>query len=251
MAAPLLTQICIALLGSVLLIFLQGRQLFVHRSLLVLFFTVYFADNILIVLANRSSSLQLVPNHVWEGFLVCGWSGKLYSILFAVGLLILCRKILSKEDAGLILRQKPGSFLPACAAILALSVWAYWVGCHSPKGELDLQTLLYLAMIPGLNEELIYRGVMLGSLDRIMPAKLALLAAPVGGGVIATSMIFGLLHGLWLDSSLGIHIEIIALRNATVSGFIFAWLRERTGSLVMPMVAHGLEDLLFFLPRMM
>lgn len=62
---------------------------------------------------------------------------------------------------------------------------------------------------------------------------------------------FGLLHGLWLDSNLSFHVEVAALRNAVISGFIFAWLRVRTGSLVLPIVAHGLEDLLFFLPRMM
>lgn len=133
MAALILTQICIALLGLILLILISGRRVFSHQSLLIFFFAVYFADNILIVLANRSSSLQLIPNHVWEGFLVCGWSGKLYSILFVLALFFLSRKILTKEDAGLTLRQKPGSSLPDCAVVIVLSVWAYWVGTHSQR----------------------------------------------------------------------------------------------------------------------
>ena len=251
MAALILTQICIALLGLILLIRISGRRLSTYRPLLVLFFVVFFADNILIALANRFSNLQLIPNHVWEGFLVCGWSGKLYSILFAIVLFYLCRKVLTNEDAGLILRQNPGSFLHAGAVMFALSVWAWWVGIHSPKGEPDLQTLLYLAIMPGLNEEVVYRGILLGSLDKIMPARRIFLAAPIGWGVITTSLMFGLLHGLWLDSNLSFHVEVAALRNAVISGFIFAWLRVRTGSLVLPIVAHGLEDLLFFLPRMM
>jgi membrane protease YdiL (CAAX protease family) len=105
--------------------------------------------------------------------------------------------------------------------------------------------------MPGLNEELTYRGYLLGILNSIMPRRVNLFAAPLGWGVIVTSLLFGLLHGLWMDGSFAIHVDVIALCNTTISGFIFAWLRERTGSLVMPILAHGLEDVLFFLPRMM
>jgi len=108
-----------------------------------------------------------------------------------------------------------------------------------------------MAVMPGLNEELIYRGYLLAILNKLMPPKFMLFAAPVGWGVIVTSVLFGLLHGVWLDSSLDIHLDVIALLNTPVSGFVFAWLRERTGSLLIPIVAHGLEDVLFFLPRMM
>lgn len=104
--------------------------------------------------------------------------------------------------------------------------------------------------MPGLNEELIYRGYLLGVLDRLMLAKFRLFSTPIGWGVIITSLLFGLLHGFWLDNTLVFHVEIIAFRNATFSDLIFAWLRERTGSLLMPVIAHGVEDVLFFLPRM-
>jgi membrane protease YdiL (CAAX protease family) len=250
MGAMLLTQVCIALLSFTFLILIQGRRILAYGSLLALFFAVYFGDNIILVLANRFSSLRLIPNHAWEEFLVCGWSGKLYSVLFALALLYICRTILTTNDVGLTLHQSDGSLLPTCMVVLALAVWSYIVGISSPKGEPDPKTLLYLAVMPGLNEELIYRGYLLGILDKLMPSKLRLFAAPVGWGAIVTSLLFGLLHGFWLDSSLTIHINVIALRNAAISGFIFAWLRERTGSLMMPIVAHGVEDLLFFLPRM-
>jgi membrane protease YdiL (CAAX protease family) len=39
--------------------------------------------------------------------------------------------------------------------------------------------------------------------------------------------------------------------SSFTSGFIFAWLRERSGSWLMPVIAHGLEDFFFFLPRML
>lgn len=210
---------------------IQGRQIFTHRSLLALFFAVFFVDNLLIVIPNRFRSLQLAPNHVWDGFLICAWSGKLYSTFFAIALLFLCRKSLSKEDVGLTLRQNPGSALPTMIIVLALAAWGFLVGLSSTKGKPDLQTLVYLAVMPGLNEELVYRGYLMGPLDRLMTGKLRLYSATVGWGAVISSLLFGLMTGFWLGENLAVHLEMIALRNATIFGFIFARLRARTGSL--------------------
>ena len=202
------------------------------------------------VLTNRFTGLQLIPSHIWDGFLICNWSGKLYSIIFTLALLYLFGNILTKSEAGFTFHHALGSVLPSSIVVLALAIWALIVGIASPDGDLDLQALLYLAIMPGLSEELVYRGYLLGLLNKIIPGRLRLLGAPVGWGVIVTSLLFGLLHGFWFDNTLTIHIEGIVLRNAMFSGLIFAWLRERTGSLLIPVVAHGLEDFLFFLPRM-
>ena len=240
-----------ALLIFLLLVLIQRRQILAKPALLALFFGVYFLDNLAITLTNHIPGLQIIPNHVWEGYLVYGWSGKLYSILLAVALLFLVRPRLTKEEVGLTIRQNEGFLLPTSLVVLALAAWALVVGLNSPKGQPDIRLLIYLAVIPGLNEELIYRGFLLAILNKLIPPKFTLFAAPVGWGVIVTSVLFGLLHGVWLDSSLTFHLDTIALRNSTVSGLVFAWLRERTGSLLVPILAHGLEDVLFFLPRML
>jgi hypothetical protein len=73
----------------------------------------------------------------------------------------------------------------------------------------------------------------------------------MGWGAVVTSLLFSLLHGFGFNNDLSIYIDAIALRNSFVSGFIFAWLRERSGSLLMPVIAHGMEDFFFFLPRML
>ena len=216
-----------ALLIFLFLVLIRRRQTFAKPALLALFFGVYFMDNLAITLANHYPGLQIVPNQVWEGFLVYGWSGKLYSIFFAVTLLFLVRPVLTREDVGFTPRQKEGSLLTASLVVLALAAWALVVGLNSPKGQPNIRLLIFLAVMPGLNEELIYRGYLLAILNKLMPPKFTLFAAPVGWGVIVTSVLFGLLHGVWLDSSLTLHLDGIALRNSTVSGFVFAWLREK------------------------
>jgi hypothetical protein len=105
--------------------------------------------------------------------------------------------------------------------------------------------------MPALNEELVYRGCLLGILNKLLPQKINLLGAWMGWGAVVTSLLFSLLHGFGFNNDLSIYIDAIALRNSFVSGFIFAWLRERSGSLLMPVIAHGMEDFFFFLPRML
>ncbi|HEX6383426.1 MAG TPA: CPBP family intramembrane glutamic endopeptidase [Anaerolineae bacterium] len=246
----LFSLLLIALIIFLLLVLIQRKQIFAKPALLGLFFGVYFLDNLTITLTNHIPGLQIVPNYVWEGFLLYGWSGKLYSILLVVAFVFLVRPGLTKEDVGLTLRQNEGFLVPASLIVLALAAWALIVGMCSPKGQQDFRFLIYLAVMPGLNEELVYRGYELAILNRLMPPNFKLFAAPVGWGVIVTSMMFGLLHGVWLDNSLAVHLDVLALRNSAFSGLIFAWLRERTGSLLVPIIAHGLEDVLFFLPRM-
>lgn len=251
MAETILTKLAIAAIILILLILLIGRRILQYKVFITIFFIVYFADNLLIVLTNVYPSLQIIPSHIWEGFLICNWSGKLYSIIFTLTVLYFSRRMLSFKEIGLTLQQEKGSVLPCTAVILALSAWATMVGTSSPKGDFDAFTLIYLAIMPALNEELVYRGCLLGILDKLMPSRINFLGAQIGWGVIVTSILFSLLHGFSLDHTLSLHIEAIALTNSFISGLIFAWLRERSGSLVMPMIAHGLEDFLFFLPRML
>jgi pimeloyl-ACP methyl ester carboxylesterase len=149
------------------------------------------------------------------------------------------------------LRQKEGSLLACGLVILTLTGWATIVGINSPKGKFDILTLGYLALMPTLNEGLVYRGCLLGILNKLLPKKINLLGAWMGWGAVITSLLFSLLHGFGFNNDLSIYIDAIALRNSFVSGFIFAWLRERSSSLLMPVIAHGLEDLFFFLPRML
>jgi membrane protease YdiL (CAAX protease family) len=165
-------------------------------------------------------------------------------------LIYITRRIVSLEEAGFTLRQDKGSLLPSILVILALASWTTFIGIRSPQGSFDLAVLIYLAIMPGVNEELVYRGYLLGLLNKLMPSRVNIFGAWMGWGALATSLLFGLLHGFQFQPDFSLQLDVIAIENSFISGLIFAWLRERTGSLVRPVIAHGLEDFLFFLPRM-
>jgi membrane protease YdiL (CAAX protease family) len=77
---------------------------------------------------------------------------------------------------------------------------------------------LFVAILGPLAEELMYRGV----LFRWPRQRLSFWPA-----AIASSLFFGIVHQYW-----------DAIINATIAGVFFAWLFERTKSLLVPIIAH-------------
>src|SRR5574342_454288 len=246
MRAALSTQCLIGLIIFLILLITAQRKLIHRFRHVALFFLFYLVDNLAITLANHFPPLQITPNHVWEGFLFWGWSGKTYSILAILIVLHATRSLVSFEEVGLTIRQHSGSIPASLAVILLIVLYSVGLAFSSPKGEFDSGLLLYLAILPGLNEELVYRGVLPACLDRFFPKDWVLASAKTGWSTIIATMLFGLLHGMWLDDHFEFHVEMVWIRNALFSGFIFAWLRERTGSLIMPMIAHGAWDFFLF-----
>jgi membrane protease YdiL (CAAX protease family) len=174
----------------------------------------------------------------------------MYSIFIMLLLLHLFRPVFTDCEVGLSLQQSKGSLLPSAIIILMIAFWSSFVGSKSPPGAFDPPTLIYLAVMPGLNEELVYRGILPVCLGRLFPMGWNVASARIGWTIVIPTVMFGLLHGLWLDEHFKLHLEVIWIRNALLSGFIFAWLKERTGSLIMPTIAHGTWDFFLFLPRM-
>lgn len=157
------------------------------------------------------------------------------------------------------LRRGAGQGLLACALVFPPFVLVFW-GFASllPHLRPELATWLapYLAtprlafrlpdqlllsaavqlLVVALPEELFYRGWLQGGLARAAPGRgVTVLGARLGAGFLATQLLFALGHLVTLQPwRLGTFFP----------GLLFGWLRERTGSLAAPVVAHALSNLL-------
>ena len=87
-----------------------------------------------------------------------------------------------------------------------------------------LPDIIWLGLLPGLSEELLFRGVMLPSVGLDMP------------GLVITSLCFGILH------LSGIEQWPYAVW-ASVVGFILGYSVLETGNLLVPIVAHVVTNL--------
>jgi membrane protease YdiL (CAAX protease family) len=96
--------------------------------------------------------------------------------------------------------------------------------------------LLLQVLVVALPEELFYRGWMQTAWARLVPGRgVTVLGARLGHGFLATQALFAVGH----------LVSGQPWRLATFfPGLLFGWLRARTGSVVAPVVAHALSNLL-------
>ena len=218
---------------------------------LLLFIVIGFADNISYTITDAYPNMQIIKSDIWNNYLVCNWSAKIYSIIFALLILFSFKNMITPKDIGLRFKQNQNSIRFSLIFVLFFFVAAIIVGFSGRKGDFDLKVLAYLAIMPGLNEELIYRGFLLGFLNKIFDKKFRVLKTNFGWGAILTSIIFGLLHGFGITENYQIQFDNIPNVILTgVFGFIFALMKERSGSLIFPIIAHNTIDFFHLLFRM-
>jgi membrane protease YdiL (CAAX protease family) len=174
-----------------------------------------------------------IPGADWN------WSGKLLSL--GLSILVIAALKLSPAAVGLTLPQRHIGI--GCVALALFIVWGACLGLYFKPGAADTETLAFQAIMPGLSEELVYRG--------IAPALLLGLVArkgPVEGMpwavILATAVVFGIWHGLrYSEGEFG--FEVTSALFPFIGSIPGGWLRFKTGSLLFPILAHGLANVAF------
>ncbi|RME51968.1 CPBP family intramembrane metalloprotease [Candidatus Woesearchaeota archaeon] len=143
------------------------------------------------------------------------------------------------SDAGFTVKQIPGSVKPAViglfAAVLLQVLWVYMNGGN----EYDAEELLYQALMPGADEEPVFRGLLLYLVSRaVISGRFDVLGSRFNVAGLAVTAVFGLAHSLSYNGHTW-HFSFTTLLVTGLYGAIFLWFRERTGSLVFPVVAHN------------
>lgn len=156
--------------------------------------------------------------------------------LLAVACFWAIRKLgFSRQELGLALAQRPGSFVPCLVATVVLLVCNF-IAMRSSSFRLPpvpTEVWLYQATLPGLVEEIAFRGLLLALADRALPPERSVAGAPLGVGALVVTLVFWALHGVSLGTALGV----------LPAALLYVWLRARSGSLVWPLLAHNLWNL--------
>jgi uncharacterized protein len=109
---------------------------------------------------------------------------------------------------------------------------------HTP---VDMAGWLLLIPLVGPGEETLFRGLLLGVLQGLSPSRLRLKRFSISTAGVTIAVMFALAHLSSFASepwpaALGQQLYAIA------GGILLAWLRENSGSLLAPMVAHITSD---------
>lgn len=167
------------------------------------------------------------------------WAGKLAA--FAGTLIVMSLPAFGWARSGARLEQGPrwrGSLL----LLVVLACLFFWLALSSADGKPDsAETIAFQWTMPGLDEEFFYRGTLLLALNEAFRPKANILGAPIGYGGLLTTILFGLTHALSYKAG-AIDIDPMTFAITGVPALLLLWLRERTGSLVMPVIGHNISN---------
>ncbi len=155
----------------------------------------------------------LFPDARWN------WTGK--SLALASTLAIAALPVFGWRRIGLTLTQRDKSW-PAFVLLAVLAGLFFYLAVSASDGRDSWETIAFQWTMPGFDEELFYRGLLLLAMNEAFPRRLNIAGAPIGYGGLSFDMATFLMTG--------------------APALLLLWMRERTGSLLLPVIGHNIAN---------
>ncbi len=120
-----------------------------------------------------------------------------------------------------------------------------------PKGTIfNLEEFMFQATMPGISEEIVFRGILLWILSMAFPAKKLIKGIPFGWGFIIVTFLFAMAHGVILTKSMEFKVDYVTIIYLTlITSLSIGILRKFSGNLIFPTLGHNIVNLMNFFIR--
>jgi len=192
----------------------------------------YAVHKALVFLPIVFSTPDLIPGRY-------NWEGKILGIAFLLvaGALVFRGHM---KSCGLTLSQKgPAPVAGVTVAALTAIATAAYIFWYFPgvKSE-PISDWAYQLTMPSLDEEFLYRGVMLVLLERAFSPTIRIAGAPLGFAALITTLQFYITHAMGVGADWSITMvwgDILPL----ITGALWVYVRAATGSVLLPVLLHS------------
>lgn len=164
------------------------------------------------------------------------WDGKIYGIVCGIAIYFIFRRQLSNNNFFTLKQDKAGlkSALKVAIAILTIAI----LGGVVNDREFNIETLLFQISMPGIDEEIMYRGVLLGLMCSALRAGGAAWRNPA---IMINAVLFGLVHSLSLGDG-ALQFNSVNFMWTGLLGYGFGYITIKTRSILIPMLTHNLYN---------
>ena len=166
------------------------------------------------------------------------WSGKLLSLLLSAVVIFALR--LSPGAVGL---KKPIHWKIGAVALVLFVIWGACLGLLFQPGHADTETFAFQSTMPGMAEELVYRGIVPAILFGLIRRRDPSYGIP-WIVILATSVAFGIWHGLGYAKG-SFSFDAMGALFPFIGSIPGGWLRFKTDSILIPILAHGAANVAF------
>ncbi|MEC5395051.1 CPBP family intramembrane glutamic endopeptidase [Bergeyella sp. RCAD1439] len=191
----------------------------------------YIVYEIALVLPKISPIFEFIKSS-WN------WEGKLFGIVWAIIAYFLFRNLFRENDFFTFRQNKKGfkSAIIGAISIVILSITIWFI---LGKSTFDYETLFFQISLPGIDEEMIFRGILFGLLLSSLKETIPVIGNPA---TLIISILFGLTHALTLDKSYSINFEPIYFMQTAFAGYVWAWITLKSRSILLSMISHNLSN---------
>ena len=195
----------------------------------------------LVILENAVSELPRV-----NGFQHLHWSWQAALLTTALPLVVVwLTPGVSLASIGITSSLTPGWLKPSIVALLIVAAVPTVVFILGSRVRLTGEGWAYLLVMPGLAEELLFRGLYQFLLNRTFGRCWQFGGAQFGWGLLITSVLFAGANGLVaVDNQLHARIVIPAAIAPLIAGLVSGWVRERTNSIWPSVFGHNLSNII-------
>lgn len=173
---------------------------------------------------------DLLPASDWN------WQGKVLAL--TTTLIVASLPVFGWRASGLTWAQRAGSLKPALPVALLYVSFFTGLALAFPSSPATPETLAFQLTMPGLEEEIFYRGVLLLALERAFTGRHRILGVEWGWGTLLSCLMFGLAHAFGVSDG-RVSFDLVTMALTAVPSIIGVWLVLRTGSLLLPVVLHN------------
>ncbi|MFC0777447.1 CPBP family intramembrane glutamic endopeptidase [Flavobacterium sp. HJSW_4] len=202
------------------------------------FFILYFLTDVFL----QASGKQLIDLD-----LKFNWAGKILSLILA---LIIIFSVSKEERIKIGFTSKTNSKSNLKFGLLIFFGFTFCDIIFKlilfPKGgNFDLETFLFQATMPGLTEEILFRGISLWLLEKAFAPTWNYRGVKFGWAFVIVTVLFGVSHGAVLDQDLHLKFDIATMVYLTViSSFSVGLLRSFSGNLIYSILGHNTINLI-------
>jgi membrane protease YdiL (CAAX protease family) len=181
-----------------------------------------------------------------NGFQHLHWSWQATLLMTACSLLVVwLTPGISFASSGVTSSLTPGWLKPAIVALLIAVAVPAVVFILGSRVRLTGEGWAYLLVMPGLAEELLFRGLYQSLLNSAFGRGWRFGGAQFGWGLLITSVLFAGANGLVaVDDQLHARIVLPAAIAPFIASLVSGWVRERTNSVWPSVFGHNLSNII-------
>lgn len=198
---------------------------------ILVFSLVFICYQILLNLPKYFDFLKII-NGNWN------WNGKILGILFGILCYFLFHHLFKDYDYFTLKQDmtylKKTSIVSLAMVILASIIWFIF-----GKSEFDLESLVFQLTLPGIDEEIMYRGILLGLLMSILNIKVRFIGNP---SLLISSILFGIIHALKLNEGFTPNFNLIYFLQTGFAGYVWGWVTIKSRSIILAVLSHNFSN---------